>query len=173
MTKRKIVVLEFNLPSGNNMGTSSDTCWFLGPSAPKVYVASSFRNLIAVKLLNQMLRDRGYCVLDWTEKSPPLPPHLTPEQRRAELDKDERGQIFRFCKTACGQADVVIYLGPAGQDAGVEIGMANIAGSLIYGLAGHIEAPGTMLNGCVDKWFDCPMDMLEALDCQYKERVFY
>lgn len=34
--------------------------------SPKVYVASSFRNLNAVKLLQNELRSRGFFVLDWT-----------------------------------------------------------------------------------------------------------
>ena len=147
--------------------------WITGPGAPRVYVASSFKNLVAVKLLNCRLRERGYNVLDWTKKAPPVPAELTPEQRRAELDKDTRGEIFSFCKNACGQADAVIYLGPSGQDAGIEVGLAHAAGILIYGMASPMEAIGTMLNGCVDRWFTCPNVMLNALDSQFKERVFY
>lgn len=139
------------------------------PSPIKIYVASSFRNISGVKLLNAMLQEKGFHVLDWTTLAPPVSDKLTPEQRKAKLDEDEHGQVFIFCRNACAQADAVIYYGPAGQDAGIEIGIAYNAGVIVYGLRSPTEAPGTMLNGCVTKWFDDPLTLIKDLECQFRE----
>ena len=99
------------------------------PSASlTIYIASSFRSLHAVHLLRDALTERGHTVMDWSKLAPPLPADMLPEERRAALDSDERGNIFRFCTHACGGvADLVIYLGPAGQDSACEVGMATLS----------------------------------------------
>jgi hypothetical protein len=135
------------------------------PSAPiSIYIASSFRNLYAVQLLRDALRDRGHTVLDWTKLAPPLPEGMTPEKRRAALDSDERGEIFAACSEACGRADLVIYLGQAGQDAACEVGMAYVAGTPVFGLAGPLEKPGLILARAVTRWFGGYGELLEAVE---------
>lgn len=62
------------------------------------------------------------------------------------------GQVYRFCRDACASADVVVYLGHSGQDAGVEVGLAVGAGVPVIGVAGPLEAPGLMLHGAVNLW---------------------
>ena len=118
----------------------------------KIYIASSFKNLHAVHSLSILLEDRGHTVLDWSKFAPPLSPKLTPEQRKIALDATERDDIFEFCSESCAHADLVIYLGPAGQDAACEIGMAYVAGVHTFGLAGPLEVPGLILNKAVSKW---------------------
>lgn len=135
-----------------------------------VYIASSFRNLHGVHLLQRGMEDLGCRVLDWTRYAPPLPEHLTPEERRAALDADERGEIFEFCAQACGMADLVIYLGQAGQDAACEVGMAHVAGVPVYGLAGPLERPGTILARAVSRWFDDVHSLLLAVDLLVREQ---
>jgi hypothetical protein len=119
----------------------------------KVYIASSFRNLNAVMLLRDCFRGQGHTVLDWTDKTPPLPAAMPLAERREALDADERGAIFDFCTHACGSADLVVYLGPAGQDAAAEVGIAWAAGVPVFGFAGPLEKPGLILNRCVAQWF--------------------
>lgn len=129
-----------------------------------IYIASSFRNVQAVQLLRDRLREHAHNILDWTEKAPPLPPGLTLEERRAALDADERREIFDFCDWACSNADLVIYLGPSGQDAGCEIGMAYAYGAPVIAMYSPLEAPGTMLAGCVDYVCMNFEELLEAID---------
>ena len=117
-----------------------------------IYIASSFRSLHAVHLLRDALQERCHKVLDWTRFAPPLPEGMTPEKRRMALDTDERGDIFSFCAEACAQADLIIYLGPAGQDAAAEVGMAYVSGVPIFGLAGPLEQPGLILTRAVTRW---------------------
>jgi hypothetical protein len=75
------------------------------------------------------------------------------DERKRLLDTDERGAIFNFCARACAYVDLVVYLGPAGQDAACEVGIAYCSGVPVYGLAGPLERPGLILSRCVARWF--------------------
>lgn len=118
-----------------------------------VYVASSFKQLHAVRLLNRALCDMGCRVLDWSEKATP-PEGLNAAQRREWMDTDHGGEVYNFCANACRESDVVIYLGTSGQDAGVEVGMACGCGCPVLGIRGPLESPGLMLHGAVNVWVD-------------------
>jgi hypothetical protein len=130
----------------------------------KLYIASSFKNLHAVHLLRDQLQNCGHILLDWSALAPPLPEAMPPETRRALLDSDERGEIFDFCCQACRRADAVIYLGPAGQDAAAEVGIAFASQVPVLGLAGPLEAPGLILNRCVSRWFAEVRELIAYLD---------
>ncbi|WP_084516373.1 hypothetical protein [Desulfovibrio cuneatus] len=128
------------------------------------YVASSFKNLPQVQALQKALLARGHTVADWGALAPPIPATASPEERKRLLDTDERGTIFRFCASHVGYADRVIYLGPSGQDAGVEVGMAYSHNIPVWGVAGPDERPGLMLHGAVQDWFETTEALLEELD---------
>lgn len=129
----------------------------------KLYIAASFRHLHAVRLFQRALaRDMpGIEILDWTELATP-PADLSAAQRREWMDTDHGGQVFAFCETACATADLVIYFGQSGQDAGVEVGLARAAGVPVLGILGPLETPGLMLHGAVTLW---ARDIAEAYDC--------
>ncbi len=130
----------------------------------KIYIASSFRNLMAVLLLRDALAALGHTVLDWTQKAPPLPENMNPAERRFVLDSDERGDIYDFCAAACTSADLVVFLEPAGKDAACEAAMAMVSGPKVYGLSGPLDKPGLILHRCADKWFSTPAALLEAVE---------
>ena len=117
-------------------------------------------------MLRDLVRARGHKVLDWTAFRPPLPDSLSPDERRALLDADESGKIYRFCSEACARADVIIYLGPAGQDAACEVGMAVATGRAraMIGLRGPFESPGTIIGRAVTVWRDDYRSLLALLD---------
>lgn len=120
----------------------------------RIYIAASFKHLHGVRLLGRELRRLGCEILDWTAKASP-PPGLTAAQRRIWMDTDQAGgQVFHFCKQACIKADLVIYFGASGQDAGVEIGLAHAAGVPVLGIRGPLESPGLMLHGAVTAWVE-------------------
>ncbi len=118
-----------------------------------IYIASSFRHKHAVQMLTRLFTATlvDIAILDWTEKATP-PEGLNADQRRQWMDTDHGGNVYSFCRDACGSADLVIYLGHSGQDAGVEVGMAFGSGVEVIGLAGPLESPGLMLHGAVKEW---------------------
>lgn len=128
-----------------------------------VYTAASCRLLHAVRLFHDALRTRipEVQILDWTDKATP-PDGLTPDERRRWFDAEQQGgQVYEFCADACRHADVVVYLGASGQDAGVEVGLAAGAGTPVLGVTGPLEAPGLMLHGAAALW--C-RDIQETID---------
>lgn len=128
-----------------------------------LYIAASFRHLHTVHLLGSRLRDMGYYMYDWTEKGTP-PEGLNAAERREWMDTDNGGgEIFSFCADACHKADLLIYLGASGQDAGVEVGMAYTAGLPILGICGPLEPLGLMLHGAATIWVDTTANALAIL----------
>ena len=128
----------------------------------RLYIASSFKNLHAVRLLGKTLEEMGFQILDWTERARP-PEGLTPAERRTWMDKDHGGEVFVFCEQACRNADIVVYLGTSGQDAGVEVGIARGCGIPVLGIRGPLEAPGLMLHGACNIWVEHIEEALELL----------
>lgn len=128
-----------------------------------IYVAGSFKHKHGVRLLGRELRALGCRILDWTEKAAP-PPGLTPAERRLWMDTDrEGGSVYAFCRDACLAADLVIYYGESGQDAGVEVGLAAGAGVPVLGIRGPLEGPGLMLHGAATVWVDSVEEALELI----------
>ena len=119
--------------------------------AIRLYIASSFRNLHAVRLFGRALNTSDFELLDWTAKAKP-PEGLTPAERR--MDADHGGEVFAFCEEACRNADIIVYLGSSGQDAGVEVGIARGCGVPVLGVRGPLEAPGLMLYGAGSIWVE-------------------
>lgn len=118
----------------------------------RIYIAASFKHLHGVRLLAQELRRLDCEILDWTSLASP-PPGLTPSERRIWMDTDQNGgQVYKFCKEACQNADLLIYFGQSGQDAGVEVGLAAANNVPIVGIRGPLEGPGLMLHGAVGAW---------------------
>jgi len=133
----------------------------------RIYCPASFRNLPGVSSFQEHLRNAGHHVLDWTRHAPPLPKGMPASERRLMLDQEggPRRKIFDFCTASCARnADLVIYFGPAGQDAACEVGIAWQAGKTVYGIAGPLEEPGLILNGCVHMWFDTIQELLTAVE---------
>lgn len=134
-------------------------------SALTVYIAASFRHVHAVRLLSRELRRMGYELFDWTEEATP-PEGLSAQERRVWMDTDHGGEVFGFCAMACRTADLVIYLGASGQDAGVEVGMARASGIPVLAVRGPLESPGLMLYGAAEVWvenIDSALHILESL----------
>lgn len=136
----------------------------------RIYIASSFRNLHAVRMLQEALRTQGHTVLDWSSLAPPLAENMSPEARRLALDADDRGEIFKFCTDACRSVDLVIYLGTSGQDAACEVGIAFAVGIPILGLAAPTEKPGTILARAV-RWYKGVPELLDAVGGQKKSQA--
>ncbi len=80
------------------------------------------------------------------------------------MDTDQAGgQVYAFCRKACLTADILIYYGASGQDAGVEVGLASASGVPILGIRGPLEGPGLMLHGAVTAWVEDGEAALDAV----------
>ena len=123
-----------------------------------IYVSGSTRNLPAIKSLNRTLALAGHRVMDWTRRLPSPGPDFG--RRKNE---DPGGQIFRASVNALAFSDLLIYLGPAGQDCGCELGMAHAIGIPVWGLKGKEEEAGLMVKGCITRWFDTEAELLKEL----------
>lgn len=129
----------------------------------RIYIAASFKHVHGVRLLARELGRVGCEILDWTAMATP-PPGLTPAERRQWMDTDRHGgQVYRFCRDSCRTADLVVYFGASGQDAGVEVGLACGFGVPILGIRGPLEAPGLMLHGAVSSWVDTAEEAVEII----------
>lgn len=129
----------------------------------KIYIAASFKHLHGVRLLGSVLKSMGCAIIDWTEKASP-PPGLTAAERRIWMDTDQNGgQVYEFCKNACQEADIIIYYGESGQDAGVEVGLASGFGKPVIGIRGPLESPGLMLHGAATVWVEDASHALELI----------
>lgn len=130
----------------------------------RIYIASSYRNLHVVQMLTAVLTEQGHVIEDRTKLAPPLSAELLPEEAKAWLDSDERGEIFDFCSAAFTDVDLLIYVGPAGQDAACEVGLAAASGIPVFGLSGPLERPGLILSGLIEKWFSSAAELLWAIN---------
>lgn len=137
---------------------------------PTVYIAGSFRHVHGVRLFSRALRQMGYELFDWTEEAKP-PEGLSAQERRLWMDTDHGGEVFGFCAMACRTADMVLYYGESGQDAGVEVGMAMAAGIPVLAIRGPLESPGLMLYGAADLWVES-MDVALFVLGRLKENPF-
>lgn len=89
------------------------------------------------------------------------------------MDTDQAGgQVYSFCREACLTADLLIYYGASGQDAGVEIGLANAIGTPILGISGPLEGPGLMLHGAVTAWVHSIEEALAVLEAMLAPETF-
>lgn len=114
----------------------------------KVYICASTKNLKEYYRLRDELRLAGHFVFDWS----PLLPEPGPDFETRK-DEDPHGHIFIFASNCCATADLVVLIGPAGADAGAEIGIAYNAGVPVWAVAGKGEKPGAVIKGCVSRWF--------------------
>ncbi|KSU64488.1 group-specific protein [[Bacillus] enclensis] len=89
----------------------------------KFYVASSFRNLDAVRYVTSKLVDNGYFhTYDWT----------TSEKSKGSLTLDDLKTIGENEKKAVMESDFIVVLLPGGKGTHIELGIALGQGKRIF-----------------------------------------
>ena len=107
------------------------------------YIASSWKNETAVRLLTAALRELGQTVVSFVE-------HVTdreksPGQDFAEWVWSDEGKLkFEYDTDGATSANMVIYIGPSGTDAWAEVGAAWAKGVPVLGLWAKGEPAGLM-----------------------------
>lgn len=131
----------------------------------KIYIASSWKNQHGVEMLTALLRERGHEVISWVENNyGENHNHVTKKFPFEEwVHTEQAEQSFQFDTKGATESDLVIYYGPAGQDACAELGAAWKAGATIFGLYAKGEGLGLMRK-MINEWFERYTDLLEAVD---------
>jgi len=119
----------------------------------KVYIAASWKHQHAVEMLTEMLRNWDIEVLSFVERA-------VKDEGRSGLAFDVEAWInspdgedkFKYDTNGATKSDLVIYIGPSGQDAAAEVGAAWASGVPVYGLWAKGEGFGLMRR--MTRWFD-------------------
>lgn len=136
-----------------------------------IYIASSWKNQHAVEMLTDRLRSRGHKVLSFVENNHgEKPGEKTLDGKPINMDDwvaSEAGkQSFEYDSTGATESNLVIYVGPSGQDAAAECGMAWASGVPILGLLAKGEGFGLMRR-MMDRWFDDYRELLKEVDRRF------
>lgn len=133
----------------------------------KIYIASSWRNQIAVELMTGLIRKLGHEVISWIEYSynEGYRKLESPPPFETWLQTQDADQAFEFCTRAATTSDLVIYLSCAGKEAATEVGMAWAKNIPILGLHAQGEDFGLMRKTM--KWFSRYTDLTEYIKQQY------
>lgn len=128
----------------------------------KVYIASSWRNQLAVELLTMELRRRGHEVVSFVEQA--LADELVFDDPDWILS-EEGWRKFEFDIEGATKSDLVIYIGPSGKDAWAEVGAAYQAGACIVGFYAKGEGRGLMQRMIpAGDWYHTAESLLRRID---------
>jgi len=111
----------------------------------KIYIASSWKNELAVTLLTERLRGLGHEVVSWIENN-----YKEGFGVEKGMDFEEwvwgkkADNCFVFDINGATESNLVIYVGPSGTDAWAEVGVAYQAGVPVFGLWAKGEPAGLM-----------------------------
>ena len=134
----------------------------------RIYIASSWRNQLAVEALTMILRERGHTVVSFVEQT-----------LAAELVFDDTQWVwtnegwakFLFDTDGATSCDMLIYIGPAGKDAMAEVGAAwgyrkakGTAIPYILGFYGKGEGVGLMQRMMSGGWYRNLNGLLSQVD---------
>lgn len=137
----------------------------------KIYIASSWRNQHGVEMLTHLLRQQGHTVASWVENNfGENHNHVTRKLSFEEwVESPESEQSFEYDTQGVMDADLLIYYGPAGQDAAAELGIAWASGTPCFGLWAKGEGLGLMRK-MVKAWYNRYEDLLNAV-FQYQKEI--
>ena len=108
----------------------------------KVYIASSWKNRLAVELLTDRMRDHGIMVTSFVEaEGQTIDKYSNFEDWF--LSEDAQA-VFSFDTEAIKNADLIVYVGPSGTDTWFELGMAYVLFKPIIGIWVKGEMTGLM-----------------------------
>lgn len=128
----------------------------------KIYIASSWKNQHAVEMLTSLLREKGHEVISWVENNyGESHNHVTKKFDFEEwVNSSESDQSFQFDVIGAATCELLIYVGPAGKDASVEVGIAFGRNVPIIGLWAKGEDMGLMRK-TVRHWFERFSEILD------------
>lgn len=137
----------------------------------KIYIASSWKNQHAVEMLTDILeRNHRHEVLSFVRNNHgEQAGHIAMSQGKPiGLDEwiwSDRGRkSFEYDTSSATTADLVVYLGPSGNDAWAEVGAAWAARIPIFGLMAKGEQVGLMRR--MVNWFGDYKAMIHLINLE-------
>ncbi len=131
----------------------------------KIYIASSWKNQHAVKMITALLRDKGHEVLSWVENN--YGERQSDPHKKFDFEEwvnsPESDQSFDYDTIGAATCDILIYIAPSGKDACAEMGIAWGQGIPIIGLYAKGEDLGLMRKMMVG-WCERYTDVLTTVD---------
>lgn len=126
----------------------------------KIYIASSWKNVHAVEMLTDHLRESGHTVLSFVENNHGENPNSAANEKAGEkpvpfdewCNSADGERSFKYDTDGAMLSDLVIYVAPSGKDAAAECGMAFARGVPMLGLFAKGEDFGLMRR-MFDGWF--------------------
>jgi len=139
----------------------------------KIYIASSWKNALAVRLVTDRLRVHGYEVLSFLENcygesyGSPDGDQFTKHFEEWVWEEEGGGRSFDYDVSAATMSDAVVYIGPSGVDTWAEVGAAFGAKVPVYGVYSKGETVGLMrrmITWCEDigELFDALRRIVES-----------
>ncbi len=136
----------------------------------KVFIASSWKNQHAVEMLTAILREKGFDVYSWVERYYADTDPVFKEYKAAGIEvslddwiNSEAGRRQHAAnREGLKNADIVIYLSPAGKDSCLELGVASALEIPIYGLWTGKEDLG-LEQLSVSIWFERYTELITHL----------
>jgi len=131
----------------------------------KIYIASSWKNQHGVEMLTTLLRDREYEVVSWIENNFEEGYFKFKKEFSFEewMHTESAKKAFDFDTLGAIRSDVVIYYGPAGKDACMEVGAAWASQVPIIGLYAKGEDLGLMRK-MMYCWVNNYLEVLDELE---------
>jgi hypothetical protein len=128
-----------------------------------IYIASSWKNQHAVEMLTHILRERQHNILSFIENNYDEKHSLLAENFDFEMwcNSPNSDKSFEYDTNGAMNADIVIYIAPAGKDAAAECGMAFGCGIPILGLFAKGEDFGLMRK--MIQWHDRYTDLINTI----------
>lgn len=131
-----------------------------------IYIASSWKNAFAVKLLTARLRQDNITVHSFIEHSKDLGPHFPDKPEYYEtgewLQTSTAGRLFKINTVMAMSCDLCIYVAPSGKDAYAEVALAWAKNIPIIGITSKGEEMGLM-SLMIERWVTEYEDIIEYL----------
>jgi hypothetical protein len=125
-----------------------------------VYIISSWKNIHAVELLTDKLREIGCKVNSFVENSGDEEVNK-PEGLDTWVNSSDGEDKFNYDTHHATSDDLCIYISPSGMDAGAEIGAAWASNIPVFGLSSKAEQLGLMRR--MVTWFNSYKSLYSAV----------
>lgn len=133
----------------------------------QIYIAASWKHRHAVEMLSKLLRDRKIEVVSFVDQAVKTEGE---DLKKFDIENwiasEDGNAKFVFDTEGATKSDLLIYIGPSGQDAWAEVGAAWASGVPVFGLFAKGESVGLMRR-MMTLWFDTVWQLLDVIENEW------